>query len=139
MGSLALEITETALMENRDVAEQMLRDLRTLNLKIHIDDFGTGYSSLSYLSRFPIDALKVDSSFVQSMREGHEILRTILALARNLGLETIVEGLETAGQAEKITELGFDYGQGFYFAPPLEPDEVVNHLNSYKNEKKLSS
>jgi diguanylate cyclase (GGDEF)-like protein/PAS domain S-box-containing protein len=138
MGSLAMEITETALMENRDVAEQMLRDLRAMNLKIHIDDFGTGYSSLSYLSRFPIDSLKVDSSFVQSMREGHEILRTILALARNLGLETIVEGIETAGQAEQITQLGFDYGQGFFFAPPMEPDEVINHLKGSENQTKIA-
>ena len=130
--SLAIELTETAFMENREVVEEMLKELRALRVKIQIDDFGTGYSSLSYLHRFAIDALKVDSSFVHSMNENLEILRTIVGLSKNLGLETIVEGVETAMQAEQLRLLGYDSAQGYFFAPALSAEEVPAFVSRMK-------
>ncbi len=135
--SLALELTETAFMENRQVVEEMLKELRALRVKIQIDDFGTGYSSLSYLHRFAIDALKVDSSFVHSMNENLEILRTIVDLSKNLGLETIVEGVETAMQAEQLRLLGYDSAQGFFFSPALIAEDVPIYLSKMKFPSRL--
>jgi EAL domain-containing protein (putative c-di-GMP-specific phosphodiesterase class I) len=94
---------------------------------IAIDDFGTGYSSLSYLRRFPIDALKIDRSFVSSMLEetgSLEIVRAILSLAGTLRIKTVAEGVETQDQLLKLKELGCDYGQGYLFARPLAREVV---------------
>ena len=122
--SLIVEITETALMETGPVVERMLRDFHALNTKLHIDDFGTGYSSLSYLGKFPIDAVKIDRSFVKAMQENVEIVRAIITLARKLRLQTIAEGVETREQAQQLRSLGCELGQGFYYSEPLEPSAV---------------
>lgn len=119
--ALHVEVTEGALIGSVELAAKALAELKRLEVRIHIDDFGTGYSSLSHLQRFPIDSLKVDRSFTMEMLgdEGkYEIVRTIVAMAHNMGMEVIVEGVESAEQAEALRRLGCEYGQGFFFAEP---------------------
>jgi diguanylate cyclase (GGDEF)-like protein len=121
--SLALEITESVLMENEDASVEVVERLRELHAEIHIDDFGTGYSSLSRLPRFPLQTLKIDASFVHRMgarRTDLEIVRSIVGLARKVGFGVVAEGVETAAQHERLRELGCGYGQGFYYARPLD-------------------
>jgi diguanylate cyclase (GGDEF)-like protein/PAS domain S-box-containing protein len=124
---LRLEITESVLMEGLDEVAALLDRLRGLGVELHMDDFGTGYASLSYLRRFPLQALKIDRSFVRRMgsrRSDLEVVRTILALAQNLGMGVIAEGVETEAQRRRLLELGCAYGQGYLFARPLEPGEA---------------
>jgi diguanylate cyclase (GGDEF)-like protein/PAS domain S-box-containing protein len=120
---LKLEITESAVMDNVEAATELLTRLRALGLRISIDDFGTGYSSLSHLRRFPIDTLKIDRSFVNQMGEDDEnaeIVRTIIGLAQNLGMDVVAEGVETPEQLATLKSLGCEYGQGYFFAKPLD-------------------
>lgn len=124
---LKLEITESALMENAETTIAMLNRIKETGVKVSIDDFGTGYSSLSYLNRFPIDTLKVDQSFVSEMNSGtenREIVRTVIALAASLGLDTIAEGIETGEQLQLLRKLGCHYGQGYLFSRPIPKDEA---------------
>jgi diguanylate cyclase (GGDEF)-like protein/PAS domain S-box-containing protein len=119
--SLKLEITESVVMENIENATEMLKQLRGLGVRLSIDDFGTGYSSLSYLHRFPIDTLKIDRSFVIRMvdnNENIEIVRTILMLAKNLGMDVVAEGVETKEQLALLRKLGCENGQGYFFSKP---------------------
>jgi len=125
--SLALEVTETVMMENAEAALATLAQLKDRQLRISIDDFGTGYSSLSYLQRFPIDNLKIDQSFVAQMKpagDSLEIVRSIITLAHSLGKQVIAEGVETGEQLALLRSLGCDYGQGYLFSKPLETDAV---------------
>lgn len=120
--NLKLEITESALMENLDAATALLKELKTLGVQLLIDDFGTGYSSLSYLHRFPIDTMKIDQSFVNRIgvdHESEEIVRAIVMLAHNLGMNVIAEGVETLEQVTQLKTLGAEYGQGYFFSKPL--------------------
>jgi EAL domain-containing protein (putative c-di-GMP-specific phosphodiesterase class I) len=131
--ALRLEITETVLLENGNVPTETLDALRRLRIELHVDDFGTGYSWLSYLPRFPLQAIKVDRSFVNRMgarRTDLEIVRSIVELASTLGLAVIAEGVETAVQRERLIALGCRLGQGFLFAHPLEADEAGAMLES---------
>jgi diguanylate cyclase (GGDEF)-like protein len=124
---LMLEITESMLMENPEATAITLEQLKRLNVRIHIDDFGTGYSSLSYLHRFKIDTLKIDRSFVSRMsavNENLEIVRTIVTLAHNLGMDVIAEGVETAEQLAQLRALKCERAQGFYFSEPVSAQEV---------------
>ena len=124
---LKLEITESAVMENAEMVIAMLKKLKELGLQLSIDDFGTGYSSLSYLHRFPIDTLKVDRSFVSTMEDGTEngeIVRTIIALAKALGMDVVAEGIETIHQLHQLRILGCEYGQGYLFSRPVPHDEA---------------
>ena len=124
---LKLELTESILMDDVSSVIDTLNQMKGLNLKISIDDFGTGYSSLSYLHRFPIDTLKVDRSFVMNiddLGEDHAIVETIITLGHHLGMDVIAEGIETAGQAQKLTALSCEYGQGYFFAKPLPAKEA---------------
>jgi diguanylate cyclase (GGDEF)-like protein/PAS domain S-box-containing protein len=121
---LRLEVTESVLLDGIEEVTARLERVRTLDVALHMDDFGTGYSSLNYLRRFPLDALKIDRSFVRrlgSRRGDTELVRTIIALAQNLGMGVIAEGVETAAQRDRLVDLGCPLGQGFYFAEPLEP------------------
>ena len=118
---LKLEITESMVMENIETATAMLKQLRALGVRLSIDDFGTGYSSLSYLHRFPIDTLKIDRSFVIHIvdnNENIEIVRTIVMLAQNLGLDVVAEGVETKEQLALLRKLGCEHGQGYFFSKP---------------------
>ena len=121
--SLELEITETQMMENRESVSSVLRALRALNIQLAIDDFGTGYSSLSYIQRFPVQRLKIDRSFVSRMcleQEDRAIVQTIIALAHNLGLHLVAEGVETAEQLAQLKDLGCEYAQGYFFSEPVD-------------------
>ena len=122
---LKLEITESVVMENAEVATTMLQQLKSLGIQLAIDDFGTGYSSLSYLHRFPIDTLKIDRSFINRIDvngENLEIVRTIVTLAWNLGMDVIAEGVETAKQLAQLKALKCEYAQGYFFARPLDQE-----------------
>jgi diguanylate cyclase (GGDEF)-like protein/PAS domain S-box-containing protein len=129
---LHLEVTESVLIESAEAAAALLRDLRSLGVGLSLDDFGTGWSSLSSLRLFPFDVLKIDRSFLldQDERRGDDIVRTISALARLLGMQVTVEGLETAEQVERMRGIDIDYAQGFYFAEPLAADAVARLLQA---------
>jgi diguanylate cyclase (GGDEF)-like protein len=125
-----IEITESVIMDDAMAAQATLDRLSDLGVKLHMDDFGTGYSSMSHLRDFRLDALKIDRSFVSHIGPGGEhaeIVRTIVALGHNLGLEVVAEGVETAEQALLLRSLGCEYGQGFHFAKPL-PAEAARTL-----------
>lgn len=122
-----LEITESAIMENGEIAENLLNQLKDLGVWLTTDDFGTGYSSLSYLHRFPIDRLKIDRSFVNDMNshsKNSEIIRTILTLARSLRMEVVAEGIETKEQLALLKALDCDFGQGYIFSKPVNAIEA---------------
>jgi EAL domain-containing protein (putative c-di-GMP-specific phosphodiesterase class I) len=122
-GSLKLEVTESILMEEPEAAAAMLAELRAQRIQICIDDFGTGYSSLSYLLRFPAQTLKIDRSFVSGISLGSqhaEMVRTIIVLARNLGMDVVAEGVEAEDQMERLRALECDYAQGYLFSRPVE-------------------
>ncbi len=137
--SVKLELTESAVMDNAENAILMLKQLRSLGVRLSIDDFGTGYSSLSYLHRFPIDILKVDRSFVSTMEDGSEngeIVRTIIALAKTLGLSVIAEGIESIHQLHQLRILGCEYGQGYLFSrpvPSVEIDKLLEDRDRWQN------
>ena len=125
--SLKLEITESVLVENATPAVAILKQLKALGIKLAIDDFGTGYSSLSYLHQMPIDTLKIDKSFVNNVDcdpEKIEMIRTIVSLAWNLGMNVVAEGVETKKQMYQLQALRCDYGQGYYFSRPLDANAV---------------
>jgi diguanylate cyclase (GGDEF)-like protein len=122
---LKLEITETVVMENIETATHTLEQLRALGVELSIDDFGTGYSSLSYLQRFPVSTLKIDRSFVSRMTESDgtaEIVRTIMQLAQNLGMDVVAEGVETESQRAQLRDFECEFGQGYYFSRPMDSD-----------------
>jgi diguanylate cyclase (GGDEF)-like protein len=124
-----LEITETTIMDSPAMAAEVLRDLRDFGVKVYLDDFGTGYSSLSHLHNLPVDALKIDSSFVKSLllEDRPAIVESILALARTLGTSVVAEGVESQVQARELQRLGCRQAQGFYFSKPI-PMAAVEEL-----------
>lgn len=120
---LKIEITESHIMENSELAVKIIHQLRDLGIEMSLDDFGTGYSSLSYLHRLPVSYLKIDRSFVTRMAESsenREIVHTIVRLAQNLKMNVIAEGIESMEQLTELSEMGCDFGQGYLFAPPLD-------------------
>ncbi|MGG6242332.1 EAL domain-containing protein [Nodosilinea sp. AN01ver1] len=128
---LRLEITESALIENPQTAEVMLKALRDRGIQLGIDDFGTGYSSLSMVHQFPMQILKIDRSFTQSMEadpRGVAMVQAILALAQSLGMAAIAEGVETESQLERLRQLGCPYAQGYCFSKPLPAAEAEQLL-----------
>ncbi|HEX8233329.1 MAG TPA: bifunctional diguanylate cyclase/phosphodiesterase [Caulobacteraceae bacterium] len=131
-GSLKLEITESDIMRDPERAAVILQELREAGAALALDDFGTGFSSLSYLTRLPFDTLKIDRYFVRTMgaNEGSaKIVRSVVNLGRDLFLEVVAEGVENAGMARQLMELGCDYGQGFGYAPALPAQEAEVYLN----------
>jgi diguanylate cyclase (GGDEF)-like protein len=128
---LELEITEGTLMQHAELAGPLLRELKALGVHLSIDDFGSGYFSLAYLQNLPIDRLKIDPAFVQGGPgdKGHAtIITTIIDLARNMNLELIAEGVESAGQIEFLLRKGCHIGQGYYFAEPLDDDGISDFI-----------
>src|SRR5436190_1428107 len=120
--NLKLEITESVVVENVEAASELLKQLREIGVGLSIDDFGTGYSSLSSLHRFPISTLKIDASFVSRMNGNNgntEIVRTIMSLAGNLGMDVTAEGVETLEQVTTLRSYRCQRGQGFFFSRPL--------------------
>ncbi|MBD0373320.1 MAG: EAL domain-containing protein [Pyrinomonadaceae bacterium] len=129
--SLKLEITESVVMENAEIASSMLLQLRTIGVQLSIDDFGTGYSSLSYLHRFPFNTLKIDRSFINRLGAGDEnteIVRTIMTLANNLGMDVVAEGVETDKHLAVLKEMGCQYAQGYHWAGPLSAEAAGARL-----------
>ena len=129
--SLCLELTESMLMEDVDTISSQLATLRSCGVKISIDDFGTGYSSLAYLRRLPIDEVKIDQTFVAALDRdgpGASLVAAVVAIANSLGITTVAEGVETDDQAEIVAELGCAEAQGFLFARPVPPSELVDTM-----------
>ncbi|MFC6672987.1 putative bifunctional diguanylate cyclase/phosphodiesterase [Marinobacterium aestuariivivens] len=125
---LEIEITETALMQDPETSRQLLKKLKDCGISISLDDFGTGYSSLSYLKRFPIDVLKIDRTFVTDLpgdAESVAIVRAVLALAKQLELSVVAEGVETREQLDFLEDEGCDLVQGYYFYRPAPEDEIT--------------
>jgi PAS domain S-box-containing protein len=125
--AIELEITESVAMDNAERTIRIIKGLKNLGVRLSIDDFGTGYSSLSYLRRFPMDTLKIDRSFVQNLPsnpENLEIVRTIMSLARNLRMDVVAEGAETADEIAQLKALECDFGQGYFFSKPVDSQQA---------------
>ncbi len=128
---LKLEITESAIMDNSELAKITLEQLRERQIQLSIDDFGTGYSSLSYLHSFPVNTLKIDRSFIQRLDRDLEkpgLVPVIINIAKSMGMNVIAEGIETSIQLEQLKQLCCDFGQGFLFSKPLNSTAVANLL-----------
>jgi EAL domain-containing protein (putative c-di-GMP-specific phosphodiesterase class I) len=124
VGGLVIEITEGALMEQSTDAMDQLSRFQAAGIEIALDDFGTGYSSLSYLRRMDIDYIKIDRSFIRSLTRGPDdvaLCRAIISMAHALRIRVIAEGIETESQRDILLAAGCDYGQGYFFCPPVEP------------------
>jgi len=127
---LMIELTESAIIGDPDVALSVLRELKSLGARIAMDDFGTGYSNLAYLQELPLDMLKIDRSFVERMTHDKDkaaIVRTIQSLAETMEMQTTAEGVETAEQAAALAAIGCNYGQGYFFARPMQPLDALNY------------
>jgi len=128
-----LELTESALAEDIDQAQQLLQELKSLGIRLSIDDFGTGYSSLSCLTRLPIYELKIAQQFVTDLAQSEDaraIAKTVLLMAQTLGFSVVAEGIETAEQLEVLRKNGCDIGQGYLFSYPLRADELAGNLGN---------
>ncbi len=129
--NLKLELTETMLLDRNQTISKLLKQFKERNIQIGLDDFGTGYSALSYLQHFPIDTLKIDKSFVSNMREtgeNLEIVKTIINLAHNLGMDVIAEGIETQYQLNYLKQLNCEFGQGYWFDKPLNNVKAMTKI-----------
>ena len=128
--NLKLEITESILIENKSAVTKILKQLKERDIKLCLDDFGTGYSSLSCLHYLPVDTVKIDRSFIKPEinSTNYDIIKAIINLAHSLGLDVIAEGVETEAQLEILRSLGCEYGQGYFFAYPLDSKDVLNRV-----------
>lgn len=132
---IEFELTESIVMKDVDIAISVMNKLKSLGVSLSIDDFGTGYSSLSYLHNFPVDVLKIDRSFVNELKDEESdsaIIRSIVALADNFGLQVVAEGIEASHQQNILNHLGCQYGQGYYFSRPVIADEITQLLMEQK-------
>jgi EAL domain-containing protein (putative c-di-GMP-specific phosphodiesterase class I)/DNA-binding NarL/FixJ family response regulator len=138
--SIGFEITESAFMEDREMANTALLTLKAERFPLYLDDFGTGYSSLSYLLSFPVNVLKIDKSFVEWMHideQSSEIVRSVTALAHNMKMQVVAEGIESPEHFAIAREFGCDYGQGYLFSRPLPADEATAFLERYRGKPVL--
>lgn len=133
---ITLQITENCIMEKHDDIIRLMNELKNIGIKLSIDDFGVGYSSLSYLKQFPVDTLKIDQSFIRDIPQDSDsraITKSIISLARNLGLKVMAEGVETKDQLDFLLENGCDMMQGYYFSPPVTAEEIEKMVKDGKN------
>jgi EAL domain-containing protein (putative c-di-GMP-specific phosphodiesterase class I) len=135
--SLVLEVTETVMLADADVAVQRLHALKDLGVRIAMDDFGTGYSSLSYLSRLPVDILKMDRAFLTGQIDDNGLAAAIMAIGERLGLEVVAEGIERPDQIASLQSLGFDLGQGFLFGRPMPSHALDRHYEEADSVEQL--
>ncbi|RKZ91274.1 MAG: hypothetical protein DRQ43_10280, partial [Gammaproteobacteria bacterium] len=137
---LELEVTETALIDNINVAAETLKRLNSRGIKIAIDDFGTGYSSLNYLKNLPINSLKIDRSFVKDIcddSDDKQMVKTLIAMAHSLDLLVVAEGVEEIEQLDLLNEYGCDEMQGYLLSKPVEADKLVELIKNPKTVKAL--
>jgi EAL domain-containing protein (putative c-di-GMP-specific phosphodiesterase class I) len=140
-GSLELEITESTIMADHRRATTILNRLSKMGVRLSIDDFGTGYSSLAYLQELPVDAIKIDKSFVMSMQSdagNATIVQSTVDLGHNLGLEVVAEGVEDVEVYNTLAGLGCDYAQGYFLSKPLAPDKMTIWLEIFGGLPSLS-
>ncbi len=140
-GALTIEITETTLMRNADETARRLTTIKELGVRIAIDDFGTGYSSLAHLQKFPVDALKIDRSFISGLTnkgEGEALIHTLVQLGKALSIETLAEGIEQTQELSLLRDERCDSGQGFLFARPLDVAATEEFLESYATSKAIT-
>jgi diguanylate cyclase (GGDEF)-like protein len=138
LGRLTVEVTENALMVDRDRSNGVLAELRELGVRISIDDFGTGYSSLAYLKHIPADELKIDKSFVMNMladKADAAVVEQVIALGHGFGLEVVAEGVESAEVAAKLAAMGCDFAQGFHYAQPLPPQDFPAWVQGWRRAR----
>jgi len=130
--SLKLEITESVMMERGDYTMSVLEQLSQAGIELSLDDFGTGYSSLSYIHRFPVSTLKIDQSFIKRIGgdQNGEIVRAVVSLARNLGMEVVAEGIETVIQLDQLKALNCEQGQGYYFSSPVDAESATELIQN---------
>ena len=134
--SIELELTESLLIVDSEHIRQLLKSIRSLGVHLAIDDFGTGYSNLGYLTRFEVERLKIDQSFIRRMTENTNdegIVRAIIEMAHSLNLEVMAEGVENVTVLKRLQELGCEYGQGFYWSAALPPDEFLQFVRDWEN------
>ncbi len=132
--ALTIEITETTLMRNVEETAGRLTQIKALGVRIAIDDFGTGYSSLAHLQRFPVDALKIDRSFISGLEhneEGETLIHTLVQLGKSLSIETFAEGIEQQQELSLLRDEACDSGQGFLFARPLDVADTEAFLRDW--------
>jgi len=141
-GTLKLELTESLVMENPEHSAQMLQRIRDLGAGLALDDFGSGHASLAYLQRFPFDLIKIDQSFVRTNGKGARpvILRSIISLAHDLGMEVVAEGADTDSDAVELYQLGCEYAQGLHFGEPMSAEDAKALLedDGARNESDLA-
>jgi len=131
---IGFELTESAFMEDMESANISLLELRSRKFTLYMDDFGTGYSSLSYLMHFPVDIIKIDQSFVKWMHideQSETLVKSLVALAHNLGLKVVAEGVDDESHIDILKECGCDYGQGYFFSKPLSSNKADDFLSQY--------
>ena len=136
--ALVLEVTETTIMEDFEIAAKRLEGLKGLGLRLALDDFGTGYSSLSYLRDLPMDAVKIDKSFIDRVAqdpEGAAMVRSVVELTRTLGMTSIAEGVEQGNQLSVLDELGCDSVQGYLFAKPVSGTSAPSVLQQLRGDR----
>jgi EAL domain-containing protein (putative c-di-GMP-specific phosphodiesterase class I) len=132
--NLTIEVTETTLMRNVEETAARLNEIKNLGVRIAIDDFGTGYSSLAHLQKFPVDALKIDRSFISGLadnREGQTLIHTLVQLGKDLSIETLAEGIEQQQELSLLRNENCDSGQGFLFARPLDKGSTQAFLQQW--------
>ncbi len=135
---VSIELTESMMINNESTAKLQLEHLRSLGFSISMDDFGTGFSSLGYLKKYPFDYIKIDRSFIADMteqKESHILVKTIVDMAHNFGMQVIAEGVESPEQLEMLEILGCDYVQGYLFSPPMAEEEVLAYITDYHSEQ----
>jgi len=134
--SIELELTESLLIVDSEHIKHLLKSIRSLGVHLSIDDFGTGYSNLGYLTRFEVERLKIDQSFIRRMTENkHDegIVRAIIEMAHSLNLEVVAEGIENIEVLKRLQELGCEFGQGYYWSPALPPEEFFRFVSEWQS------